>query len=238
MQQNLGQILSFFEPSLSNIFSFIVGFVTSLLASYMYAYLQRRTGSRYLRALFSFGKGEVLLVVPHRARESSSIMPRVAIEDVFAMRNVIEILGHLGISNKIRDPERLSDKDKQRNIVTFGGEKVNEFTAEILKKLPPGESFSFKSDPTNADRHFIQRGATTTYISQSFDVSDDIGPHEERKDIALVLKNKNPNNPGSIVVVIAGIRGIGTWGASDHLRKKAEEIYRKKRAGHGYKKTQ
>src|SRR2546430_2425426 len=135
MQQNLGQILSFFEPSLSNIFSFIVGFVTSLLASYMYAYLQRRTGSRYLRALFSFGKGEVLLVVPHRARESSSIMPRVAIEDVFAMRNVIEILGHLGISNKIRDPERLSDKDKQRNIVTFGGEKVNEFTAEILKKL-------------------------------------------------------------------------------------------------------
>src|SRR5919106_5542462 len=50
MQQNLGQILSFFVPSLSNIFSFIMGFVTSLLASYMYAYLQRRTGSRYLRA--------------------------------------------------------------------------------------------------------------------------------------------------------------------------------------------
>src|SRR5918996_1118186 len=197
MECTMGQILSFVEPR--DIFTFILGVVSSLLASYIYALQQRHADSQYLRALFNFGKGEVLLVVPHRAREPSSIMPRVAIEDVLAMRNIIEILGHLSISSKIRDPGHLSDKDKQRNIVTFGGEKVNELTAEILKKLPPGESFSFKSDPTNADRHFIQRGATTTYISPSFDVSDDAGPHEERKDIALVLKHKNPNNPDSIV---------------------------------------
>jgi hypothetical protein len=233
----MDQIVSFVEPSLSIIFSFILGVVTSLVATYIYAGQQRRTSSRSLRALFSFGKGEVLLVFPHRAREPSSIMPRMAIEDVFAMKNIIEILGHLRISNKIRDPGRLSDRDKQRNIITFGGEKVNEFTAEILKRLPPGKSFSFKPDPTNANRYFIQRGATTTYTSLSFDVSDDAGPHEERKDTGFVLKHVNPNNRDSIVVVIAGIRGIGTWGASDCLRKKAEEIYGKKRAGHGYKKT-
>ena len=31
------------------------------------------------------------------------------------------------------------------------------------------------------------------------------------------------------IMIIAGIRGIGTWGAADFLRKRADELYHQKK---------
>jgi hypothetical protein len=43
-------------------------------------------------------------------------------------------------------------------------------------------------------------------------------------DIAMVIRTDNPYNPKTKVLIIAGIRGIGTWGAAKYLRQNAKEL--------------
>jgi hypothetical protein len=43
-------------------------------------------------------------------------------------------------------------------------------------------------------------------------------------DYALLGRFPNPWNPSVKTILIAGIRGIGTWGAARHLRERAHEL--------------
>lgn len=65
--------------------------------------------------------------------------------------------------------------------------------------------------------------------SSSYAVSDDQPPTVPRGDNAVVLKAPNLHNPQATVFVMAGVRGIGTWGAGDCVRKRLDTLYQMKR---------
>jgi len=203
----------------------------SIGASRFVNWLEPRLKNRYLTTLLNFTQGELLFVLPHREHEPTAIMPRVALEDVLAMRNIMHILSKTTWKGSVgfRDVSHLSDSDKKKNIFTIGGPEANIFTREILNCLPESERLIFEHDPSCLTQWIIRRGEITTYRSSSYAVPDGAAVEIERSDVGLLVKTKNPYKDGAIVLVVAGIRGIGTWGAADCLRKSAKEIYRRKR---------
>jgi hypothetical protein len=50
-------------------------------------------------------------------------------------------------------------------------------------------------------------------------------PSKKYEDYALVAKVTSPWNDKNKVVWVAGIRGIGTWGAAECIKKEWRQIY-------------
>lgn len=55
-------------------------------------------------------------------------------------------------------------------------------------------------------------------------------------DHAVLVKATNPWDFSKKVLILAGIRGIGTWGAGEFLKKEWPEIYNRKNSKNGLKK--
>ncbi len=205
--------------------SFIVGYCTCVLAAPRSKRYMDWISGRYYRILLRLGRGEVIVVLPHQAISSTRRLPQVAVEDVLALRNVFEVLAELGIKHpSIRHPENLTEPDLKRNIISIGGSNRNSFTKKILELPVNGDVLSFTSSPTASDQVEFKRGNTMTYTSPSYGGTPDDQPRAPSRDIAFILRRPNPKNDSCSVVVLAGIRGIGTWGASDHLRKHAQKL--------------
>jgi hypothetical protein len=219
---------------LSAVLSAIAGLVIGGVVGYYKQYWRWRQ----VRNIANFGDGDVIFVLPHREHPPDSIVPRVAGEDVLAMMNVIYLVTRAGLplKFKIRDTTNLSDEDKKRNIVTIGGTEANEYTNWVLNKA----NVAVRFERDDSGKNFVlKRGATTTYTSPSHLVPSDASIDVAREDVALLGKLRNPMNPSgdTIVIVVAGLRGIGTWAAADCLRKKHNEIYSRKRKGRHFSKS-
>lgn len=222
---------------LSNANSFVLGGLSSYLATSVYEKCKLRARSVAELSIFDFSGRDLIIVVPHRGRESDSIMPRVAVEDVLSMKNILSITARLypDMCIKVRDASHLTPEDRKANIVTLGGSKVNSFTAEVLQGYEQ-VCFRFEEDTTPGN-WLLHRNNDTIFKSQSHEVSDESSPELPREDRGLVMKLRNPTNADRRIFVIAGIRGIGTWGATDCLRKQMRDVFAKKRADSGYQKT-
>jgi len=211
--------------------------------------------NRHIREILNFNFSEedndLLFVFPHRARrEEHEILPPIAVEDALAINNILTLLRKTGWKgrSRIRNAAALEDRDKKRNIVTLGGPKANDFTAEILEQTKKKQEhykrykrvFEFVQDKQNPDHWQIWRGDSPYPSADAYNV---LGPDEEILDYGLVIKLSNPRDerddpkePRNKVLVLAGVRGIGTWAASDHLRKRIREIHERKAGRHGFRK--
>jgi hypothetical protein len=219
---------------MSAVFSALLG----LIFGGIFGFYKQQWQWRHVRNIVNFGNGDVIFVLPHREHPPDSIVPRVAGEDVHAMMNVIYLVTRAGLplKFKIRDTSNLSDEDKKRNIVTIGGTEANEYTNWVLNKA----NVAVRFERDDSGKSFVlKRGATTTYTSPSHLVPPEASTEVAREDVALLCKLRNPMNPSgdTIVVVVAGLRGIGTWAAADCLRKKYHEIYSRKRKGRHFSKS-
>jgi hypothetical protein len=218
---------SFFWLSLamSSLLGFLLGYVANVLSGLHSTRFKEWIAGGHLRGLLRLGGDEVIVVVPHQASPSNRRLPQVAVEDVLALRNVFEILVELGIRHpRIRHPENLAEPDLKRNIISIGGSFRNSFTKAILERPVNGDILAFvpsSVDPTQVE---LKRGNTMSYTSPSYHGTPSDQPRARSKDIAFILRRPNPKNESCSVVLLAGIRGIGTWGASDHLRKQAKRL--------------
>jgi len=224
---------------MSLLWSALVSAVAGLLVTSLFTYYKLRWRWRHVRDILSFEGEDVVLVVPHRDREPNSIMPRVAAEDVLAMMNVVQMMTRAGVKAKfkVKDNKHLTDDDKKKNLITFGGAKVNDYTDWLLHKATAA-SLEFERDPSEL-RFILKRQANRTYTSPSYQMPDGTAPEIAREDVAFIIKFRNPRNDAgkTIVIAIAGLRGIGTWGAADCLRKKFRELHARKRRGDRFSKT-
>ena len=224
----------------SEIIFLTAGFALSIVAALIGAAIQRvfskRGEMRPLNQLLNFGNDDLLFVFPHREEIHKSILPRTSTEDFIAMNNVISALIKIGWRRKIsvRDPSRLSPADKKKNLVAICSPKSNEFSKQFQSKLEEtglrffrfvrkkdseewqiteGDAV-YSSESYNQEKQYIQEGCLRHDLpSKSFD------------DYAVITKKKNPWNDRNKVVMVAGIRGVGTWGAAECLKKEWSQIY-------------
>lgn len=213
---------------LSNLISAVVGFLGKHLWTH---WRQRRRRAGQAAILFGLdvsGK----FVFPPRGDVESLFLPRVSTEDFMAINNLISafLLAGLEPPKKVVDSLHLSDSEKrQHNLVVICSSKTNKVTAEVLRELKkmhaqrseliPG----FEVDPSSGNT-FI-RWNHGIYPSESFDQK---GP--DYTDVAMILKSRSPWAAQHKILVVAGIRGIGTWGAAEFLKKNSKVLFQRKAA--------
>jgi hypothetical protein len=204
--------------------SFVLGFLANVLSAPRSKWYLEWIAGRHLRSVLRLGDDEVIIVIPHQSPSGTRRLPQMAVEDVLALRNVFDVLSQLGIKHpKIRHPENLVDPDLKRNIISIGGSSRNVFTRKILELPVNGDLLEFANSATAPDQVELRRGSSMTYTSPSYSGMIK-GPRAPSRDIAIILRRPNPKNETCSVIIVAGIRGIGTWGASDHLRKQAKKL--------------
>ena len=164
----------------------------------------------------------VIIVISHRQIDASrGWRPNFASEDVLAMRNIIEMLSTLGYKHtRIMHPNNMTDEDKKHNVISIGGPDSNSYTAATLPNVKRPMTIQFKPELRSPEHFHIRLGDNSRYHSATYDLADSADQLiAKTADMAILLRIKNPLNPSSTVIIMAGIRGIGTWGASDYLRK-------------------
>lgn len=215
--------------------SFLIGVLSSLIAVVIIKVGNRYVRNREMRAILNFGTDDLLFVLPHREEQPDAVLPRAATEDILAMNNILSAIIRTGWQGqiRIRDVEHLQESEKTKNIVTIGGAKINRFTNEVLGESPKvGE---FICDGTESSHWKIAKGTQALFSSDSYLHRTDESC--ELSDSAILAKLTNSRNPQSKILVVAGIRGIGTWAAAEYVRKHARDIYKRKRSNDGFRKS-
>lgn len=187
-------------------------------------------------AIFSGLESPTLFVLPPRPLEPAHemrppILPRTSTEDFLAANNIIGAYLQIGWDPPahIRQPDRLLPEDRsENNLILLCSSHRNEATKEAIEKLRSlNPEFSdlipiFEIDETTKNRQI--RWNKGTFPSESFSQE---GP--TYNDTAVIVKAQNPWARDRKILIVAGIRGFGTWGAGEFLRKSLNELYDEKR---------
>lgn len=226
--------------------SFLLGICASAIGTYVYLTISKRTGNRYLRQLFNFGSDEVIFVFTHGGPATQAILPRTSTEAFIAVNNLIGTLLLMGWKGpiRVRDTTHMSSNDRNKNLVIVTGPKSNSFAGEVLerikKQVPSLLDFERISD--NPERWQI---LSDIYKCPSPSYEQEVVALQNGKeiatqkleDVAMIAKVTNPWNGANKIFIVAGVRGIGTWGAAEYLRKYAKELYQSKSGSGRYKKN-
>lgn len=188
--------------------------------------VRRRHG---LGALLAGMETPVLIVFPPREPPSprKAILPQISIESSLAINNIITAFlaaGHEPPS-RFRDPRDLTEEEKRdNNLIMVCSGKRNPITKEALELLrAQSHTFadlipSFEQEPhTGRLQIRWNKGA---YSSESFDQ-----PGPEYDDVALIVKVRSPWDDRRKILIVAGVRGVGTWGAAEFLKKWWRPLY-------------
>jgi len=218
----------------------LAGFVFSIIAALVGAFLQRKYDhwreNRPLNRLLNFGASPLLFIFPQRDTITEAILPQTSTEDFLAMNNFITGLLNIDWRRKVgvRDTTRVLREEREENLVIICSPKSNtfarDFQEEWKEQLKGG--FFFKMD--DKGRWYIKATDGGLYYSDSFDqekqykaegcIPSDL-PSNKFDDVAIVTKLTNPWEKRNKVFWIAGIRGIGTWGAAECIKKEWRQIY-------------
>ncbi len=216
------------------------GFILSIVAGFIGAAIQRvvdrRAEKRPLNQLLNFGNDELLFVFPHREELPEAILPRTSTEDFIAMNNVISALIKVGWGRRIsvRDTTHLSGADKKRNLVIICSPKSNDFSREFQRELEKAGTSFFRFDLRDDSNEWLITDGDGKFFSESYSQEKQYMeegcrrhelPSKSFDDYAVITKRVNPWNDKNKIVVVAGIRGVGTWGAAECLKKEWRQIY-------------
>jgi hypothetical protein len=216
----------------------VTGGLTSRI---IYDGVQAWRGNRKLHALLNFGSAPLYIVSPQRPEPEipNAVLPRISCEDFFAINDFIRVLQTMGTTqpHHLRTVPAFGRPNYGDNVVTIGSTRTNPFTQRALARL--GHPFEFEQD--NHGEWWICRGAIrlrSEVLQQQRKAEEDNIPPDELAldDVAVIAKLRNPWRPANILLVVAGVRGIGTWGAAYYLRQKSAELYERKNGSAPYNK--
>ena len=171
-------------------------------------------------------------VFPPREDTELSILPRISTEDFMAINNIIStfIMAKKDPPSKMLDSVNITKEDKSsNNLILICSSKTNDVTEEALRLLRDnypriGEYIPVFSVDKESNQTII-RWNHGKYVSNSFSQQN-----RPMDDVAIILKAKNPWASQFKILIVAGIRGIGTWGAAECLKKWWQPIYNEKGA--------
>lgn len=231
---------------LNLVLSFLLGVLASAIGTYFYLVISKRTGNRYLRQLFNFGSDAVIFVFTHGGQAPQAILPRTSTEAFIAVNNLIGTLILTGWKGpiRVRDTTHIDGHDRTKNLVIVTGPKSNSFAGEVLatikKQVPSLLDFEKLSDTPERWQILsdIYKCPSPSYEQEeaALQIGKEIAT-QKLEDVAMIIKVTNPWNGANKIFIVAGVRGIGTWGAAEYLRKYAEELYQAKSGSGKFKKN-
>ena len=128
-----------------------------------------------------------------------------------------------------RQFRRQDPHDAGKNLILLCSPKSNPTTQEFLSAINQKYSLNWTFERLPNGQFEVHtdggRWASQSYL-QAAQIKAEGGFIEDGPfdDVAMVIKVPNPHNPRATIFIVAGVRGIGTWGAAYHLRENAKAI--------------
>jgi len=224
----------------------LIGIAAGLIASTFFAFVlysyRQITNSKPFSKIHGFSKDErVVIVFPGRSgRYGSGLLKDrlVTFEDMLAGNYIERILTLSGWKDDLiefresNSFEKLDVHELAKNVVLICSPRSNNVTKRYLEHIRQNTSFDWTFDE-DTDGHMTictggGRWISASYSQEEIMRKDGLSIEENTiDDIAVVIRTDNPFNPGTKVLIVAGIRGVGTWGAAKYLRQHAKELARK-----------
>lgn len=119
------------------------------------------------------------------------------------------------------------------NLVLICSPKANPYTRSVLKLLPmrfEGIRLSFEAVSLQSGERWKVCYNGADYVSPSYSEAEQLAAQGGSdvqgplSDFAVLGRFQNPWQECSKIVLIAGIRGIGTWGAARYLRDHTKSL--------------
>jgi hypothetical protein len=233
--------------------NFLVGLSASILSVLLTLLSQfgyKKYKQRGLAAILNFLGDQITFIYPPRedcdADPYKVILPRTATEDFLSINNVLSAFLKIQWNGNIQlcNSKEFGKEERKRDLIFICSPLSNDGTKEVLAELSKKYRCGipqFKYDEEKKQCYLRVSGGR--YDSSTYDVVKECikagtRPEEaEMYDHAVLLKAENPWDPTKKVIVLAGIRGIGTWGAGECLKKGWQEIYNRKHSKGGQKKS-
>lgn len=232
-----------------DITDFMLGVFASIIASIPGYYLIGKWkdiwSNKPLKKILNFSTDEELIFVfCHREIEDKDvkgiILPRTSTEDFMAINNMKSALLKAGWTrfDKVRDTNTIlkNDDEQRKNIISVCSPKSNLFTRAVEKKIEEKTKEFYRGavDPETQEWYVTDgqfKYTTKTYSQLKKYIEEGLKsvdiPTKEYEDIAYITKITNPYEGRNKILIIAGVRGIGTWGAAECLKKEWNQIYEK-----------
>ncbi len=227
--------------------SFILNVIASVVGALLLFTYQRSKVwfvQKNLLKILDFLNRKLMFVYPPRrdqvANPSRVILPRTATEDFLSINNMLSVLLKLkwnGLCAFKNSEDFLKNIENKKNDIVFicspfSNPGCNEALIELEKK--EGGLPKFLIDDVTKRNYIRFHG--NKYESTSYDVIEECikngssPENAEMLDYAAIIKTSNPWEPDKRILILAGIRGVGTWGASEFIKKHWEKLYNKKRS--------
>jgi len=224
--------------------NFIIG-VASSISSVIITVIAQSSYNKYkqkgLRAILHFSDHEITFIYPPRkdSEENSGkvILPRTATEDFLAMNNFQSALLSINWKGKthFKSSSDFKAMDKHKDLVFICSSFSNPATKDVLESL---EKYYNRDIPQfhcdkDLNKVYLRIGGAR-FDSESYEAVEEciangkLPAEGEINDYGIILKATNPWDNNKKVIILAGIRGIGTWGAAECLKKSWKDIYQRK----------
>ncbi len=227
---------------IANLFSAVIGGG----ATWLYKFKKSRTPFTSVTGISP--KDKTIIVVPERPLSEGAGTPyathrnHVTFEDMLAanyMERVLSLAGVPDSKTAVRGVAQFqkNTENKQHNVILICSPKANDVTREVLETHPEMNAniqASFRQTKGYPERWMICFDGAC-YESPSYQQTKDLLDKNENPengtldDYALLARIQNPWNNRKKLLIVSGIRGIGTWGAARCLRERANELLRKSR---------
>jgi len=234
-------------PSFLTVVWNVIGEAVTAVVGKLLHVVRTLSPRRAARSVFNLNRAlDLVIVYPPRNEEPGSVLPRVAGEDFMAMIHVLELANAAGFPpanvrmTPVDNEARAIRDDPLANLVLICCPRSNAMTgivlSEVQRRLGLDADFveerKAEAVPQGEPKprqhiHF----AGEAKHSETWDVEatlKGLGVQPWRgsmKDWGLIVKCRNPFNETAKAFIIAGIRGIGTWGAACHLAHQARSLY-------------
>ncbi|MCL5958402.1 MAG: hypothetical protein M1358_03635 [Chloroflexi bacterium] len=192
---------------------------------------------------------DLYLIYPPRQGSPDALLPRTATEDFMAINNLISalLLIEWKRSPVIRPDDQVpAELTMANNVIVFCSPRSNivaQAIQEVLERRFEGHSpkpyFHYETPGSRGQRWQIGKEVGPIYLSPTYDAyaafveeqGENMGNGHESghvvqpiyqrdlHDFAVITKVRNPWNSEKWIILIAGIRGIGSWGAEEGLKK-------------------
>lgn len=183
----------------------------------------RLYGTSGVRRILADFQGSTVIVVPPRHGGPGAHLSNVSFADLMAVSNVARAVDAAGLRMRPKlidsDHVKLADLNN-KNVILICSPKSNKITDEAFRKINPislGLPY-FEIYGPAADMIKIVDPESGDFISPSY--AQQATGSKEIDDYGLLLKARNPWNDHYSLLIIAGCRGIGTWGVAEYLRKR------------------
>lgn len=220
----------------------VVGVTSTLLGALLWELGERAWKARWkrgLKKLVPFSRDSTLyLIYPPRHGGEEGLLPKTSSEDFMAINNMISAFLSLGWNSNrfvVRDTDRVTGEHEKQNMVIFCSPKSNELAERLQQKLlQDGVNFyHFREVSVHGFKQWVLNGGGALYVSPAVtaehrhrQAGDEKPLHSETlEDVAVVTSIRNPWNPDTRILWIAGVRGVGTWGAAETVKKWHKQLY-------------